>query len=183
MSRKAGFKHSLTTRKKISENNRRRRGIKCNSKKILNTDWKEVEKLILNKLSTRKIAEKINLSRPTILKYIKIKFPSLVKILKESNEKARGDFMRSSGVGNLNKLRREKRECLFCKTTYNLQLHHIKKAEYDNKKRNYINGDHSNKNIIVLCSSCHQKLHYAQGDKKTNKLKNLKTGRFIKKIC
>ncbi|MDQ5883067.1 MAG: 5-methylcytosine-specific restriction enzyme [Patescibacteria group bacterium] len=41
--------------------------------------------------------------------------------------------------------------CLFCGTTQNLTIHHVIPLSQG--------GDNSDDNLVVLCDSCHQKLH------------------------
>jgi hypothetical protein len=52
-------------------------------------------------------------------------------------------------------LKLHKNSCDFCKTTKNLHIHHIDGKSYWNGKPN-----NDLKNLMVLCGTCHKKLHW-----------------------
>lgn len=62
-----------------------------------------------------------------------------------------------SNVG-MNVLRKFNYTCCFCMSKENLCVHHIKRMNADNA---HYNDEH---NLMVLCRSCHMKLHRNNGD-------------------
>lgn len=58
-------------------------------------------------------------------------------------------------------LDRDNKECIVCKCTSKLIVHHIDKSgEIGMKKVDRGNANNNENNLITLCKSCHAKLHY-----------------------
>jgi 5-methylcytosine-specific restriction endonuclease McrA len=66
----------------------------------------------------------------------------------------------------------KKSYCQFCKSDKNLDTHHLIPAHYIKKENGltYMTvGNHNENNIITLCRSCHNKIHFKMGRKIWNK--------------
>lgn len=70
-------------------------------------------------------------------------------------------------------------KCGITKDKAQLIRHHIKKAVYTKTWRK-ITGDNRESNIMILCNSCHQKLHYRKYGRKVGPKRDARTGRFLK---
>ena len=71
-----------------------------------------------------------------------------------------------------------------CGSTKNVDIHHKEKVKYGESysypgKTNMNNDDD---NILFLCNSCHQKVHYRELDRKHKVKHNPKNGRFVKNV-
>lgn len=108
--------------------------------KIKKTDWTEVRKLVLLGSPASRISQAVGLSHPTIMKYVGIKFPSLVLILKENNKIAQGASGRSR-KGKPSKLKGK---------TYEEIFHSKEKAE--KRKRHTSEWMKTDKNIKRFCT-------------------------------
>lgn len=202
MSREKGFKHTEETKEKIRQGhlgkhlllskegkekkreatikaNRKRKGVHCIHKRIKETDWDLVKGMISQRESSVEIAKEVKLSYPTIIKYTRLELgEDLYDSLKNNGLLAKRMSNYKDGRGITRKYKKDK--CQVCETTKNLEMHHTVPAIYSENYQVFLSGNHNPENLMTLCNSCHQKLHYRELGKKSKVKHDPKNGRFIK---
>ncbi len=155
------------------------KGKKLVHKKIKNLDLEKIKNLIKKGKSSVEIAKKLKVSYPTILKYVKLKLEEKFFIeLKQNGRNNKKHF--KDGRGIYRRFKHDK--CQKCGSIENLEVHHIQPGTYNKNYTKIIEGNHSPNNLITLCNSCHQKVHYRELGKKHMVNHSIKTGRFIRKV-
>lgn len=119
--------------------------------------------------TTPYFCELLGLSNVTILKIFKKCFsPEVYSKFLENNKRNKSLANYKNGFeSSLIKFRTYKKDkCELCGSTENLQSHHKVPGIYDDKNENLLWADNSPENHMTLCSSCHQKIHYQQLNRK-----------------
>ena len=188
-------------RKKITKSNietwknpeiKRRRSAGISKARLKGKTYEEIfpiiERLIHEKNSSGEIVKKINISQPTIYKILKkLKKTQLELELRDIGYKKIISSNYKNGQSALyEKIRKRIKtnniKCENCNSLKNVEIHHKEKIHYD-KNWNAFKADNWNNsrdNIIFLCNSCHQKLHWKDGSRILKVKQNKETGRFIK---
>ena len=146
-------------------------------------DLKSLVELINKGLSISDIKKEMNVSSHSVYSNIKFFKPDILFKLKKNNL----NKLNSKGgqMAIYKKLRNEikegKHRCEQCGSLKHIEIHHKISIHYDSNYR-YWKADNFNNNIdniIFLCNSCHQILHYNKYGRKPNEKRDLKTGRYI----
>ncbi|MEK6879924.1 MAG: hypothetical protein AABY22_09970 [Nanoarchaeota archaeon] len=165
---------NITTRKKRIEGNIRvRLGM---SKKQFTT---EVDNYVNQNKSSSEIANILKVSAPTIKKYASNK-NKLFNINKNCQYKSNYKNGQSALYMKLRKeIKFGSHSCEYCNTQRNVEIHHKEKLNHKDywKATNFNNYK---ENILFLCNSCHQKLHYRTLDKIHKVNHDPQTGRFLR---
>lgn len=163
-------------------------GYKLVHKKIKELDFDKIKGLIDDELSTPELSRVLGISIPTVRKYVQKEIPEYYqKLLKNGKIKQSlanyKDGQASLYRQLLRECRRNEHPCEECGTLRNIEIHHKEKLHYDKQYRNWKadNFNNNKENIIFLCNSCHQKLHYRELGKECKVKKDPETGRFLKK--
>ncbi len=167
--------------------NKGKKGYKCYSKKLDKINWNEIFKKIEDGKSIGAISKNVDICGATIKKYVLIKRKDLINKIKENGRLAQVMYSYKNGQSKLYvELRKSIRAgqivCEKCGSNKNVQIHHKEELHYDEKYRMWKADNFNNEkdNVLFLCSSCHQKLHYRELGRK-HKVKHCKkTGRFLK---
>jgi predicted transcriptional regulator len=197
-----GFKPTIVTKQKITLANirtwknpiikqKRSEGI---SRAILKGRdrydlYLESKKLADKNLSSVEIAKKLNISQPSVFNFARyFKDQDLINKLHKIGRINKGLANFKTGQATLyNKLRKEVKEkkikCEDCGKDITIEIHHIKKQHYVNNY-SYVPAEFMNnnpENIKYQCNSCHQKNHYRNYGRRPYILKNINTGKYLKK--
>lgn len=164
-------------------------GYRLKHKKIEELKWDLLFRDIReSSLSISEISKRYQLSEPTIYKYVKGFSSELYNKLRENSRKKQGEVNRIRGgqVALYNKIRKEidldNKKCEICGSCKNIEIHHKERLHRYNNEYNFWKADNFNNdknNIRILCNSCHQKLHWQEGDRILKVKQDLVTGRFI----
>jgi 5-methylcytosine-specific restriction endonuclease McrA len=136
--------------------------------------WK---RLIEQGMSSVEMATQLNISWPTVHKYVKSKLSQADYEKLIENGRANKVTNRIDGRATFSKYK--KSSCEKCGATGRLEMHHIKPAVYKDDWRGYEAGNHNPENLMTLCNSCHQKIHYRELGRKVGPHKDPKTGRWL----
>lgn len=149
--------------------------------------YEKVKRMVDNDLDSFEIAKVLKVSNVTIYNILKsFKDEKYLKLLRINGRKKQALANFKNGQAALyEKLRKEVRnnkiKCEKCDSDRNVEIHHKERIHYDKEWNGWKadNWKHNKENIIFLCNSCHQKLHWKE-DSRISKLKHGLGGRFIK---
>ena len=133
--------------------------------------------MILDKKTSAEIAKEIDVSYPTVFKYVKTKLgDAKYNQLKNNGKEKKASSNYIDGRAICRKYK--KPMCQACGCKKNLEIHHISPVSY-NSKGVAIVGNHNKDNLMTLCNSCHQKVHYRKLGRKNKVTHDVRTGRFL----
>ncbi len=111
-------------------------------------------------LTAAQIGEELGYSYPTILKYAD-QFG--IKKIRENGKTRQFSAGLIDGRASYRKFK--KSNCESCGIGGRLEVHHKEAAKY-NSKWQIQGGNHSQENLMTVCNSCHQKIHYREMGRK-----------------